>query len=466
MTTGATIVWFRQDLRIHDHAALHAAVARGVPLVLVYVLEEQGPWRAGAAMRYWLHETLAALSTDLQRHGQRLLLLRGDAQVELTRLRAACGADALYFNRRYEPHDHALDARIAQTLGARCEVRSFASHLLFEPEAVQTGTGTAYRVFTPYYRACLQLPTPRPPLPAPRRWPAPAGAPAGLALEELQLLPRIAWAGGIAARWPAGEQAAHVALDEFIDERMNDYARDRDRPSLNGTAGISPYLCVGALSARSCWHAAHQAALRERDAGRTSAAEGWTRQLIWREFAYHLLHHFPHTPDAPFRAEWQAFPWLHDDSALRRWQRGMTGIPLVDAGMRELWHTGYMHNRVRMVVASWLCKHLGLHWLAGARWFWDTLIDADLANNTLGWQWSAGCGADAAPYFRIFNPVSQSVKFDPAGLYLRRWLPERAALDDKAIHQPGVRVSGYPEAMVDLAEGRRQALARYASLPR
>ncbi len=463
---AATIVWFRQDLRLHDHPALHAAVTRGAPLVLVYIVEPNGPWRPGAALRYWLHQSLAALTADLQRQGQRLLLLHGDAHEELDKLREACGADALYFNRRYAPHDLAVDEALERALGTRCEVRSFHGHLLFEPEQLRTGAGTPYRVFTPYYRACLQQPAPRTPLPAPRHWPTAARAPQGLGLEDLALEPRIAWAGGIAARWPAGEQAAHVALDEFIDERMRDYSRDRDRPALLGTAGLSPYLCVGAISAHSCWRAAQDAALRDRDAGSLSASAAWTRQLLWREFAYHLLHHYPHTPTTPFRTEWNAFPWLHDDAALRRWQRGETGIPLVDAGMRELWHTGYMHNRVRMLVASLLCKHLGLHWLAGAQWFWDTLIDADLANNTLGWQWSAGCGADAAPYFRIFNPVSQSQKFDPSGVYLRRWLPERAALDDKAIHDPQVRVACYPPPMVDLANGRQQALARYAALPR
>ena len=463
---AATIVWFRQDLRLHDHPALSAAVTRGAPLLLVYIVEPAGPWRPGAALRYWLHQSLAALAADLQRHGQRLLLLHGDACAELDKLRAASGADALYFNRRYAPHERAVDDALEAALSTRCAVRSFNGHLLFEPAQLRTGAGTPYRVFTPYYRACLQQPAPRTPLPAPQRWPTAGQAPEGLALQDLALEPRIAWTAGIAARWPAGEQAAHVALDEFIDERMRDYSRDRDRPSLLGTAGLSPYLCVGAISAHSCWHAAQQAALRERDAGSISASAAWARQLVWREFAYHLLHHYPHTPTGAFRAEWDAFPWLHDDAALRRWQRGETGIPLVDAGMRELWHTGYMHNRVRMLVASLLCKHLGLHWLAGARWFWDTLIDADLANNTLGWQWSAGCGADAAPYFRIFNPLSQSQKFDPDGVYLRRWLPERAALDDQAIHDPQVSVVSYPPPMVDLALGRQQALARYAALPR
>lgn len=463
---ASTIVWLRHDLRLHDHPALHAAVARGAPLVLVYVLENGGPWRPGAAFRYWLHHNLAALAADLKRHGQQLLLARGDACVELARLRAACGADALYFNRRYEPHDRAVDDEVERKLGGECEVRSFQGHLLFEPAQLRTGSGTPYRVFTPYSRACLQLPAPPLPLPAPTRWPEAAPREGGLPLAALQLEPRIAWAGGITARWAAGEQAAQVALDEFVDERMTDYTRHRDLPALAGTAGLSPYLAVGAISARTCWHAAAQAALREAHAGSVAASEAWRRQLLWREFAYHLLHHFPHTPEAPFRPEWRSFPWLEDNAALSCWQKGETGIPLVDAGMRELWLSGYMHNRVRMVVASWLCKHLGQHWLHGARWFWDTLVDADLANNTLGWQWSAGCGADAAPYFRIFNPLSQSLKFDPDGVYLRRWLPERAALDNKAIHDPQVRVAGYPAPMVELAEGRQQALSRYAAMPR
>lgn len=459
----ATIVWLRHDLRLHDHPALHAAVARRAPLILVYVLETDGPWRAGAAMRYWLHHTLAALAADLQAHGHRLVFLRGDARIELPQLRELTDADALYFNRRYEPHDHAVDLEVAHKLSAHCEVRSFNGHLLFEPEQLRTGGGTPYRVFTPYYHACLQQLSVPVPLPAPTRWPPALASTAGVTLDALELQPKIAWAEGIAARWPAGEQAAHVALDEFIDERMASYTRDRDRPALLGTAGLSPYLSVGAISARSCWNLAQQLSVGERDSFVASASAAWTRQLIWREFAYYLLHHYPDTPNSAFRVQWNTFPWLTDEDALRQWQRGATGIPLVDAGMRELWHTGYMHNRVRMVVAALLCKHLGLHWLAGARWFWDTLIDADLANNTLGWQWSSGCGADAAPYFRIFNPLTQSQKFDPDGRYLRRWLPERAALDNHAIHNPQVRVAGYPAAMLDLAHSRQQALARYAA---
>ncbi len=463
---AATIVWFRQDLRLHDHPALHAAVARSQALVLVYIQEPGGPWRPGAALRFWLHQSLVALAGELRRHGHTLVFLRGAARAVLTRLIDDCGADALYFNRRYEPHESRLDAQLQRALRGRCEVRHFAAHLLFEPDRVRTGSGTPYRVFTPYYRACLQLEPPAPPLPAPACWPPAAAGVVGLPLAALELEPHIAWAEGIARRWTAGEQAAHVALDEFVDERLRDYAQDRDLPALDATAGLSPYLCVGAISARSCWQAVQAAALREHDAGQVSACEAWLRQLVWREFAYHLLHHFPHTLDAPFHAQWQAFPWREDAEALRRWQRGATGIPLVDAGMRELWQTGTMHNRVRMVVACFLCKHLGIHWLAGARWFWDTLIDADLANNTLGWQWSAGCGADAAPYFRIFNPLSQSRRFDPAGTYLRRWLPERAALDNKAIHDPAVVAPGYPSPMVDLVTARQAALARYGGLPR
>ena len=463
---AATIVWLRQDLRLHDHPALHAAIARGHAVVLVYIREPDGRWSPGAALRFWLHQSLQALEQELRSRGQRLVFLQGKARQVLAGLIDECGADALYFNRRYEPDTSRCDAQLERALGRRCEVRQFDAHLLFEPDSVRTGAGLPYRVFTPYYRACLQGPAPAAPLPAPNRWPPGLAAVRSLGLADLQLEPPIAWAGGIVRRWPAGEQAAHVALDEFIDERLRAYTEYRDVPALHATAGLSPYLAVGAISARSCWHAVQSAALRERDAGQVSASQAWCRQLVWREFAYHLLHHFPHTPDAPFRSQWQGFPWREDDDDLQRWQRGVTGFPLVDAGMRELWHTGTMHNRVRMVVASMLCKHLGMHWLLGARWFWDTLIDADLANNTLGWQWSAGCGADAAPYFRIFNPLSQGRKFDPAGTYLRRWLPERAALDDRAIHDPAIPAHGYPPPMLDLASARQAALGRYAALPR
>ena len=463
---AATIVWFRQDLRLNDHPALHAALARGQPIVLVFIREPDGPWRPGAALRFWIHESLRALAKELRSRGQKLVILHGEARQVLARLIDECGADALYFNRRYEPDTSRCDAQLERALRARCEVRQFDAHLLFEPDSVRTGAGLPYRVFTPYYRACLQLPSPALPLPAPGRWPTTRATVRSLALADLDLEPKIAWAGGIARRWPAGEHAAHIALDEFIDERLRDYPQRRDLPALDATAGLSPYLCVGAISARSCWQAVQAAALRERDAGQVSASEAWLRQLVWREFAYHLLHHFPHTSDAPFRPQWQSFRWREDGDDLRCWQRGMTGFPLVDAGMRELWHTGTMHNRVRMVVASMLCKHLGIHWLAGARWFWDTLIDADLANNTLGWQWSAGCGADAAPYFRIFNPLIQSRKFDPTGVYLRCWLPERAALDDRAIHDPAITAAGYPPPMLDLASARQAALGRYADLPR
>ncbi len=463
---SATIVWFRQDLRLHDHPALHAAIARGQGIVLVYIREPDEPWSPGAALRFWLQQSLHALAQALRRHGQPLVLLQGEPRQVLARLVDECGADALYFNRRYEPQASRRDAQLVRALGKRCKVRQFNAHLLFEPDSVRTGSGLPYRVFTPYFRACLQLPPPASPLPAPRHWPSAVAAVHSLELSDLALGPKVDWTAGIVGRWPAGEQAAHVALDEFIDERLRVYSQHRDQPALDATAGLSPYLSVGAISARSCWHAVQSAALRERDAGQVSASEAWLRQLLWREFAYHLLHHFPHTTDAPFRAQWQTFVWCEGGDDLRLWQRGMTGFPLVDAGMRELWHTGTMHNRVRMVVASLLCKHLGIHWLAGARWFWDTLIDADLANNTLGWQWSAGCGADAAPYFRIFNPLSQSRKFDPAGIYLRRWLPERATLDNRAIHEPAVAVPGYPPPMIDLASARQAALGRYAALTR
>ncbi|MGE0858357.1 MAG: deoxyribodipyrimidine photo-lyase [Gammaproteobacteria bacterium] len=455
---GASVVWLRRDLRVHDHPALSAAAGRGEPLLLVYVLEDDDPWAPGGAMRDWLHRSLASLETELEKHGHRLVYLRGAACEQLPALVAAVGADALYCLRRYEPHGRAVDEALATTLAPDCTMHVLPGNLLFEPEAVSTGGGTPFRVFTPYYRACLQCGAPPAPLPPPRRWPAALDWRGGLSLAALELQPRIAWADGIRARWPAGEHAAHLALDTFLDERVGEYAARRDRPAITGTSALSPYLAVGALSARSAWQAAQQ--------GGRATADAWLRQLVWREFAYHLLFHFPHTPTAPFRPEWSEFQWCEAPAALARWQRGETGIPLVDAGMRELWVTGYMHNRVRMVVASLLCKHLGVHWLAGARWFWDTLVDADLANNTLGWQWTAGCGADAAPYFRIFNPVSQGVKFDADGAYVRHWLPARAQLLDAAVHDLAVPATGYPAPIVDLAAGREAALARYAALKR
>ncbi len=463
-TTPLTIVWFRRDLRVADNPALYAAAERGRVLPL-FIDEPPAAWAPGAASRYWLHQSLTAHARELAERGAALLIRRGDPVEVLAELVQACGADAVYWNRRYEPAAIDRDTRVKECLGALCEVRSFQGHVLFEPTRIATAGGTPYRVFTPFHKACLAHGEPAPPLPAPQRLRAVLPRPDGLALDALGLEPRIDWADGIRETWQFGERAAHERLEAFIDGALVDYPGQRDFPGIAGVSGLSPHLCFGEISARSVWHEvrAAQAAV---DRGLFDrAAHAWLRQLTWREFAYHLMYHYPRTVDEPLREEFDAMAWLDDEEGLAAWTRGATGFPLVDAGMRELWRTGSMHNRVRMVVASFLTKHLGVHWLAGARWFWDTLVDADLANNTLGWQWVAGCGADAAPYFRIFNPYSQSRKFDADGDYLRRWLPELEGLDGAAIHEPPP-TPGYPAPIVDLKAAREAALARYAEMRR
>jgi deoxyribodipyrimidine photo-lyase len=345
-------------------------------------------------------------------------------------------------------------------------------HLLTEPWAIESQSGTPYRVYTPYarkVRATLSMPTPQP---APRALPLSPARLKSVPLKELELLPKIHWDAGLAQHWRPGEDGAAQRLRRLA-SLLPDYARARDVPGANGTSRLSPHLHFGEVSPRQVWHALAQTTARQ-TAGILRGAEMLERELLWREFAHHVLHHFPHTPDAPLNPRFTGFAWRRAPKLLATWQHGRTGIPIVDAGMRELWATGSMHNRVRMITASFLTKHIGLDWRAGARWFWDTLVDADLASNTLNWQWVAGCGADAAPYFRIFNPVLQSRKFDAQGEYLRRWLPELARLPDRYIHEPwraplaALQASGvqlgkdYPLPILELATAREAALRRWS----
>jgi len=476
---GATIVWFRQDLRLQDNPALAAAQRNGGAVLPVYILDEtgEGDWPAGGASRWWLHHSLASLDASLRARGSRLLLAKGESRAVLRSLVKQTGAGAVYWNRRYEPGRLARDKTLKADLAASgLDVESFNAALLFEPHTVKNKAGGPFQVFTPFWRHCLTLPVdvpvrlPAGDFSAPVRWPA------SLELAALKLLPTIKWAGGLAAAWEPGEAAALKRLKKFTAGAMTDYAEQRDRPDTAGTSALSPYLHFGEIGPRQVWAAVRT---RSKDSGVFPASRGgqvFLSEVGWREFAYHLLFYFPRTPGEPLHKEFAAFPWRKDAGQLRAWQQGRTGYPMVDAGMRQLWATGWMHNRVRMIVASFLVKHLQLSWQEGAAWFWDTLVDADLASNTLGWQWSAGCGADAAPYFRIFNPLLQGAKFDPEGNYVRHWVPELAKLPAEFIHQPweaplhvlaeaGVGLGReYPQPMVDHGEARAAALTALKSI--
>ena len=461
----ATIVWMRRDLRLADNAALAAALDSGRSVLPLYIHAPggEGEGATGAAGRAWLHHSLHALATALLRRGSTLCLAQGPALDVLRRLLGETGAMAVYWNRGSEPAEVERDRQVMQSLReAGVEVRSFAPGSLAEPWEIENRSGGPYRVFTPYWRVlATRLPT-QPPLAAPASMPPPPVAPS-LPLEALALRPRLGWDDGFWSEWTPGEAGAGERLAQFLDGPLHDYAGSRDRPDLDRTSRLSPHLHFGEISVRQVLHA-----LRSRAPG--TGAEAFVRQLGWREFARHLLYHFPQTTSQDLDPRFAQFRWADPAPAvLEAWRRGRTGVPLVDAGMRQLWHEGWMHNRVRMVVASFLCKHLRLHWRHGAAWFRDTLVDADLANNTMGWQWVAGTGADAAPYFRIFNPVTQSKRFDPHGHYLRRWLPELAAVEGDAVHAPWTSAAalarlgeGYPRApLVDLATGRDAALQAY-----
>jgi len=408
MTTS--IHWFRLDLRVADNPALVAASQSGEAVVPVFIWapEEEAPWAPGAASRWWLHHSLAALDAELRKLGLRLIIRRGPTLATLRTLVRATGATSVVWNRRYEPAVRARDAQVQQVLRADgLQAESFNSALLFEPAEIQTGRGGPYRVFTPFWRACLKRgidPSPT----GSRRLTGPKSWPASLKLGDLGLLPKLDWARGF--NWQPGPAGAAQELQQFVQVGLAEYKAGRDCPARVGTSRLSPHLHFGEISPRQVWAAA--------------GSEDYRRQLVWREFAHHLLYHYPHTAEQPLRPEFKKFPWRKAAAELAAWQRGRTGFSLVDAGLRELWTTGWMHNRVRMVAASFLVKDLLIPWQTGARWFWDTLVDADLANNTLGWQWVAGCGADAAPFFRIFNPTTQAEKFDPDGKYISRWAPE------------------------------------------
>ncbi|MBW7893494.1 MAG: deoxyribodipyrimidine photo-lyase [Opitutaceae bacterium] len=481
MTASPTLLWFRQDLRLQDNPALHAALARGGPVIPIYILDDaaEAGWPAGGATRWWLHHALAALDAGLRSHGSRLVLACGDSATELDRLQRETGAQAVYWNRRYEPAIVARDRALKVTLaGQGIEAKSFNSALLFEPHTVANKQGKPFQVFTPFWRHCLTLPVEAPVKFTMRELPAPARWPRGVELDALKLRPTRDWADGFGDEWTPGEAGAQQRLKLFLKEAVAAYADERNQPAGAGTSRLSPWLHFGEIGPRQIWAAVMALGRESGVFPPHNGARVFLSEVGWREFAHHLLFHFPHTPAAPLREDFARFPWAADPGGckLRTWQRGLTGYPIVDAGMRQLWRTGWMHNRVRMIAGSFLVKHLRLNWTAGAAWFWDTLVDADLANNTLGWQWTAGCGADAAPYFRIFAPVTQGERFDADGAYVRRWVPELTRLPVKWIHRPweapaevlqaaGVDLGEtYPRPIVDHATARAEALAAFKQL--
>lgn len=475
--SSVIVLWMRRDLRIADNPALLAAAETGAPVIPVYVLDDDTPgmWRMGGASRWWLAQSLRSLGRDLGERGSRLILRRGRADVVLTALVKETGAGAVYFTRGYEPYHRALEASLRRSLedaGAKC--KRFGGQLLIEPERHLNKSGEPFRVFTPFYKALVAADAVAHPVPAPAALTGPATWPASDSLESLELEPtKPDWAGGLRNTWSVGEAAAAHRLDLFIESMLGAYGRERDKPGTDGTSRLSPSLAFGEIGPRQIWHAVLSAA---QASGHRDLGEAYLREIVWREFSYHLLFHFPHLPERAFKPEFDRFPWRPEARGLKAWKEGRTGYPIVDAGMRQLWQTGWMHNRVRMIAASFLVKHLLVPWQTGEAWFWDTLVDADLASNSASWQWVAGSGADAAPYFRIFNPVLQGEKFDPEGGYVRRFCPELAKLPAAVIHRPWqadpsvLRAGGvtlgvdYPKPVVDHTEARQQAMAAYSEI--
>ncbi|MBD2747933.1 deoxyribodipyrimidine photo-lyase [Microvirga sp. BT688] len=475
------LVWFRDDHRLSDNPALSAAAATGSQVLCFYVLDDasQGIRPLGGAARWWLHGSLKALGEALERAGgSSLLILRGPAPTLVENLVRETGASAIYWNRRYGAAEIAVDSAIKKRLSdAGTKVHSRSGRLLHEPWEITNQAGKPFQVFTPYLRA-VNARSIKPALPAPRSlagcvW-APPILDQAVPLKELGLEPSGPdWAGGFRQEWQQGEPAAQAKLSRFIETGLQGYAEGRDRPSQAGTSRLSPHLRFGEISPRQVWHAVLHAVADE--PGLERDADKFLSEIAWRDFTHQLLHFHPHLPDRPHSSRFDNFPWIEDGPSLKAWQRGRTGYPIVDAGMRQLWRTGWMHNRVRMITASFLVKHLLADWRQGEAWFWDTLVDADPANNAFSWQWIAGSGPDSAPFHRIFNPVTQGEKFDPAGDYIRAYVPELSRLPPAFIHKPWeapaavLREAGvalgetYPEPIIPHGPARERALQAFRS---
>lgn len=463
------LMWFRQDLRCTENPALTSA-CQHQSLIPLYI-DDTSSGIMGGAQRWWLHHSLASLQENLHQQGLDLCLRRGDPLTILLQMVKAHQVEAVYWNRCYEPASIARDQIIKAALKqAGVAVYSSNGSLLNEPWTVKNQNGGYFKVFTPYWKQSLKQLNP-PVVHGMSHWPA--GVPCESDdLSDWRLLPnKPDWAYEFSRYWQPGETGAEEKLSHFIADNLQEYKYLRDIPAKDATSRLSPHLHFGEISPWRIWRAIEQS--KQNPQADFASAERFLAELGWREFSYHLLYHFPQLPDSNFRADFDAFPWKLDEDALRCWQRGMTGYPIVDAGMRELWRTGYMHNRVRMIVASFLTKDLFIDWRVGASWFWDTLVDADLANNSASWQWVAGSGADAAPYFRIFNPVLQGEKFDPLGVYVCQWVPELAKVPLRWLHKPWEAPAGslgltlgrdYPKPIVDHAKARTLALATWQAI--
>jgi deoxyribodipyrimidine photo-lyase len=463
----SVIMWFRRDLRLNDHPALCAAAQSG-PVIGVYILDEVNLRPLGGAQRWWLHHSLTALAGALEKLGVPLVLRRGDAALVLRELIETSGAFQVHATALYEPQARNQEDGVRTSLGQRAELVLHHADTLFHPDAIRTKSGTPYKVFTPYWRACRQMGLADNALNVPALG-RPSVVPGSDPLRAWNLLPRNPnWATGFGAVWTPGEAAALGKVSRFTATSAQSYNETRNFPGICGTSQLSPHLHWGEISPRRV--------VREVRSHGLADDHTFLTEIGWREFGRHLLWHQPDFHRSNFQKKFDAFPWRSDPEGLERWQKGQTGYPIVDAGMAELWQTGWMHNRVRMIVASFLTKHLRIHWREGEAWFWDTLVDADLASNAMGWQWTAGTGADAAPYFRVFNPIAQGEKFDKQGVYTRKFLPQLANVPVKFLFAPwtagpsllpGDRLllgSDYPWPVVDHDRARKSALAAFDTI--
>lgn len=464
-----SLVWFRNDLRLADNPVLATAIDEG-EVLLVFVLDPAAKW--GGASLWWLHHSLASLQADCTKCGAMLVIRRGNATTIIPQLAAEIGAETVHAGRAHEPWLRVVDRAVDAALKAKnIRFHRVRSALLFAPEQIATKTGGAYGVYTPFSKACFAAYSQREPIAEPKRISGIEGVKSEN-LDDWDLLPtKPNWAGGLRAAWQPGEAGAQKRLADFLKSGLETYDQNRNLPGQGGTSMLSPHLHWGEIGIDAVWRATDATPTKHKIGKQT-----FLKELLWREFSAYLLWHHPKLDSEPMNPRFAAMPWRRVPAELQAWQRGQTGIPIVDAGMRQLWQTGWMHNRVRMITGSFLVKHLLIPWQDGEAWFWDCLCEADHAANAASWQWVAGCGADAAPYFRVFNPVLQGWKFDPEGDYVRRYVPELGALPAKHIHNPweapddvldaaGVTLGKtYPRPLVDLREGRDRALAAFETI--